>query len=195
MDYKNLFEIIITEIKKLSEVSMLYVFIISVICFLLDCFFIRHYTAHNWALDVFRFTYFVCGFFSNIFLFNRLVIKIQDTIQKRKQQKREAELYQQRLCDVYKKASPIIDTMTKEQKLFLKKFVDENSLEIALSNITETGYNSPVYLANYITVKVFSLGLNITITATFTHTFFTINQFYFDLLKMYFENISEGLEK
>lgn len=184
---KKFFEGIIAEIKNLRGGTMAYIFIISVLCFLLDLFLLRHIVAHTLWLDFFRSIYFLTGFFSNIFLFDSLWKTFEIKQEMRKAEKIEKQKFNEKVNNLLVLATPTIKEMPNNQKDILKTFIQYKSLEIALQN-NEHGYSNIVVNANLINAKLFGIGLNILIDSTFTHTLLKIDNIYYEVLKLYFED-------
>lgn len=62
---------LISETKELESGEMVYILFFSIICFILDLFFIRFLTNSFW-LQIFRSMYFTLGYFSHLFVSNRI---------------------------------------------------------------------------------------------------------------------------
>ena len=176
MDYKKLFEFIITEIKKLKGLTMLFIFISSIACLLLDWFIIRHYVTHTAVLDIYRSVYFICGFFSSIFLVNKIAIKIENQQNRKNEQK-------QRQQDIYialNELKPLLNRFDDEELAFLKRFVQENSTEIYANNKYLTVFQR-------ISVKSAHKGCLITALGGVNEHCFQIKPFLLEVLKEYFK--------
>lgn len=183
---KGLIDSIIKEIKQLEVGTMVYVFTLSVVCFLIDFFFLRHHLLHTWMVDTYRSVYFITAFFSNIFLFDKLYKNFIKFRAKTKTEKEQEEIYNNELNSTFRLVEPIIHSLPYAQLEILKKFIEENALEIAFKN-NLNGYSNIPMLANIINANLFTYGLNIILSSNFTYTFLKINEFYFDVLDKYFK--------
>jgi hypothetical protein len=190
MNY-NIFKEILKVIKGLKGGTMIYVFIVSISCFLLDFFYLRYFVnGYSLLLDIFRSIYLITGFFSHIFVVDKIIGKIEDWQKQKKQKKELEERYNQKVATIYNLAKPVLDTIPSNQLSLLKKFVDNEALQITLPSFdVEHPHDQPVYLANYIMAETYELGLIILIASTSTHTILTIDEFFYDVLCEYFENL------
>lgn len=182
---KELLGIIISEIRNLKGGTMIFVFLVSVLYFILDFLLLRHYVSHTLFTDITRSIFLIIGLFSTIFLFDRIYTRVSLAIKNKKLEKQQNEKYLKQLEAMYKLAKPIIDDMNEAEIKIFKQFIEEKSLEIAIQN-NPKGYSASVYTANYINAKLYGLGLNILIGSTITHTLLSINNLYFDIIYNYF---------
>lgn len=125
MDY-NIFKEILKVIRELKGGAMLHAFVISVLCFLLDFFYLRHLVnGYSLPLDIFRSIYLVVGFFSHIFLVNKIYGKIGELMKEKKLHKENAEKQQA----LYRLAAKIL---TSEHWEIIKPLVQQCQNDVAL---------------------------------------------------------------
>ena len=182
MDYKKLFEFIITEIKKLKGLTMLFIFISSIACLLLDWFIIRHYVTHTAVLDIYRSIYFICGFFSSVFLVN----KIADKIEQKKAQEKENREYEYKIENYYKIVKPVLKSLSLKQNKFLHQFIEQKTLSIICENTTQN-----INFVNFIIGRLYGTNLSLYIAVAYPNLLINIDQITYDVLAKHF---SAGLK-
>lgn len=182
---KNIYEKIITEIKKMEYKGMIVTMFVSIMLFIVD---ILHLFLKFDFCDLYRHFYVFAFCFSFIFFMNKQGreerLEKERIIKEVEQQKLNA----QKMMTQYRAVIPAIDNLTLIQKNILYQFVANNNSVITITDDTITKLHE-VHKINYCLT---ALDLNIKIRTATPYLILEIDKEYLTLLKLCF---SEGLTK
>lgn len=175
---------LIQDLKIGEDATLKDILIFSILCFLVDL-------SHIWLKFNFpsgiRTVYFILFVFSAFYYRNRYHRKKRLEKEAKEKEKLEEQEYNETLDSLYHIAKPILSKMTESELFVLRKFFEQEALDVIFDRSFAIQYLTPVHIANNINGKIGPIGLNIRIGSTLTHTILTINEMYADILDMYFK--------